>query len=212
MAGQPGGQDAVEHVDPERHGVEERDRVADPHQVARPVDRQLGQGGGQGGQQLLAGLAHRQPADAVAVEVEGGGRPGVLGPEVGVDPALDDAEQALLAIPVDGARPGGPGQGPGRGPADLLVGRGQAGADVEDHLDVGAQPGLDGHRRLGGQAVRGAVVDRPEGDAVVVDPGVEREHLEPAGVGEQMPVPTGEPVQAAEGLDHRPRPGRSIRW
>ena len=72
---------------------------------------------------------------------------------------------------------------------------------VEGHRDVRAERRLHRHRALGREALRRAVVDRAERDAVVVDreQGVaQREHLEAARVGEDRAVPAHEAVQAAE--------------
>ena len=58
------------------------------------------------------------------------------------------------------------------------------------------------------------VVDVPEGDPVSSTPGervAKREHLEPARVGEDRPVPAHEPVQPAE-LAISSSPGRKCRW
>ncbi len=74
-------------------------------------------------------------------------------------------------------------------------------ADVEHHLDVGPEQLLGRHRRLRGQPVLRAVVDAAERDAVVVDVRSQREHLEPAGVGQRQAVPAGEPADAAEAGD-----------
>ena len=65
------------------------------------------------------------------------------------------------------------------------------------------------------EALRRAVVDGAERDAVVVDREqrvAQREDLEAARVGEDRPVPAHERVQAAELRDHAPRPGRKCRW
>ena len=47
-------------------------------------------------------LPDREPADGVAVEVQGHGPLGALGPQVDVDAALHDAEQALVVDPACG--------------------------------------------------------------------------------------------------------------
>ncbi len=75
---------------------------------------------------------------------------------------------------------------------------------VEAHRDVAAEVRLDALRELGREARRVAVVDVAERDAVVVDARdrvAQREDLEPAGVGEDRPVPRHEAVQAAEVAD-----------
>ena len=79
---------------------------------------------------------------------------------------------------------------------------------VERHDDVGAELLLDAHRERGREHVARAVVHRAELDALVAHHAraLEAEHLEPAGVGEDRPVPAHEPVQAAvRGDDVRAR-------
>ena len=112
----------------------------------------------------------------------------------------------------------------------LLVDPGvhQGGALVEREDDVGAELVLDPHRDLRGEPVHRAVEVRLEGDPVVVDdgqpvltgrddvvrlhpvdvhrehllePGAERQHLEPARVGERRAGPVHEPAEAAALLD-----------
>ena len=102
---------------------------------------------------------------------------------------------------------GGPGDlRPGKrafvGPADDLRRRGQRRTHVEHHLDVGAEQLLGVHRDLRCEPVRRAVVRAAEGDAVVVDLRLEREHLEAARVGEDGAVPAREPVEPADGAHH----------
>ena len=60
---------------------------------------------------------------------------------------------------------------------------------------------LDLGDALGAEARLGAVVDVPERHPVVIDPGdrvSQREHLEPAGVGQDRAAPAHEAVEAAE--------------
>ena len=89
-----------------------------------------------------------------------------------------------------------------RGP-DHFGGRVARRADVEHHGDVRAEVLLDLDGPLGGEFQRRAVDVGAEGGAAVGDPhlGGEAEHLEPAGVGEDGPVPAHEPVESAEVAD-----------
>ncbi len=80
-------------------------------------------------------------------------------------------------------------------------GDGNGGQTSKRHLDVGAECLLHLDRTLGREPVHAAVVDRAKRDAVVVDLRREREHLEPAGVGEHVPVEAHETVQSAERRD-----------
>ena len=206
VPGQAGGQHAVEHVDAERHGLDEAARIADPHQVARPVGRQHLEGRSQRRQHLVAGLPHRQPADAVAVEVEGDGPLGALPAQALVDAALHDAEQRLAAAVEPAGRVGGPGarRPPGRAVdrvAHHRLGGRQGRAHVEDHLDVGAEQLLDADRRLRREGVPRAVVGGREGGALLGDLRPEGEDLVTARVGQHVAVPGGEAVQATELAD-----------
>ena len=85
------------------------------------------------------------------------------------DAALDDAEQGLVGASVGTAGALGPGRGPVDGEPDDLLRARQRRADVEHHLDVGAEQLLCGDRRLGREAVDRAVVRAVERHAVVVD-------------------------------------------
>jgi hypothetical protein len=75
---------------------------------------------------------------------------------------------------------------------------------VEHHGDVAAEERLHPHALLGREALQGSVDVRAEGDAVVVHGAQlrQREHLEPAAVGEHRARPPGEAVQASERMHH----------
>ncbi len=95
--------------------------------------------------------------------------------------------------------------GPERRPPHRLLelGARSAGgrADVEAHRHVGAEALLDARGQLRCEPLGAAVVYRPERHALVVHVQqrvAEREHLEPARVGEDRAVPAHERVQAAE--------------
>ena len=207
MAAEPGRQHAVEQVDAEGDGLDERRRVADAHQVARAVGRQVGERGGEGRQHLGPGLAHRQAADAVAVEVE-----------------LDRAPRRSRPAAPRRCRPGRCRTAPGR--RGRWAARARS-AHAGGALDRQPRPpraahGSGGHTSStiwmsapssswvatadsGVRRWRRAVVGRAERDAVVVDLGLEREDLEAARVGERQAVPAGEPAEAAERRRRRRR-------
>jgi hypothetical protein len=96
VAGQAGRQHAVEHVDAEGHRVDDRERIADPHQITGARLRQFSHRCGQRRDRDGTGLAHGQPADGVAVEVHGRRLGGKLGSQLRRTAALDDPEQALI--------------------------------------------------------------------------------------------------------------------
>jgi hypothetical protein len=206
----PGGQHAVEHVDAAAHGPDQVGRLAHAHEVARPVLGQRPGGDVEGGEHPLLPLAHRQPADGVALEADVGEGGGGFGTEVGVDAALDDAELAI-ALPVDEgvARPLRPGhRQPHRAGRHLRLRR-ERRALVEGHGDGGVEQVLDLGRPLRRQPVLAAVEMRAEGHAVLVHaPQLgQRHHLEAAGIGQDRPGPVHEAVQPAQPAHTlRPRP------
>ena len=63
-------QDAVEHVDAARDHLEDALRVADAHEVARPVGREQRRGPGGRVEHRVARARRREPAERVAVEAE----------------------------------------------------------------------------------------------------------------------------------------------
>ena len=162
VAGDAGGHDAVEHVDAAGDHFEDLGRGAEAHGVAGLVGRQEGHRVLDGAEHLLLGLADRDAADGVAVEVEVDQFAGRLLAEVGPDRALDDAEMVLPA-----RRPSGVGcrstqslqrraqrvvRAERFGGVVALAGVGRA--LVEEHRDVRAERGLDFHAELGGEQHR----------------------------------------------------------
>ena len=205
MAGQPGGQHAVEHVDAAGHHVDQAQRVAQAHEVAGAVLGERFQRRLEGRQHDVAVLADRQAAHGVPVEADGHGPLGALRAEVQLDAALDDAELVEVGTPVGQERlagAAGPERGAVDGGGDHVAGAGERRAHVEHHLDVAAQLHLDVDGALGGEVVTAAVVGGRERGALVVDLGLQREHLVAARVGEHVARPGGEAVQATELLDH----------
>ncbi len=102
MAAEPGLHHTVELVDAECDRLDERCGVADAHQVPGPVGREVFQGGRERRQHLLARLADRQPADAVAVEADVDDLLGALTPHRLADASLHDAEQRLIGTGMSG--------------------------------------------------------------------------------------------------------------
>src|SRR5580704_10348698 len=81
---------------------------------------------------------------------------------------------------------------------------------VKRHDDVGAQSDLSLHRALGAEEMRRAIQVRPKGHTFFVDLAqlVQTENLKSAGVSEDRPAPSHEPMQPAQlshGLDARPQ-------
>ena len=168
----------------------------------------------------------QRAADRDAVALAGGDRLRGLDAQVLVDAALHDAVDELslrpvLVVPVQAAAQ----------PAVRALGRAgrvlaldvERGALVEDQREIGAQRGLDLHRRLGRHPLLRAVEVGAEAHAVLLDREdaalalaarrraaldlvghravAHREDLEAAGVGHDRLPPAHELVQAAEALD-----------
>ena len=142
--------------------------AAHAHEVAGLVRRE---GGADGLEHLVhhrLGLAHAEAADAVAGQIALGHLLGAGQAELGVERALDDAEQGLVGAALGGDAAVQPAQGTLHGPAGLVGGAGPGGALVELHDDIGAQFFLDGHRGFGGEKVGGAVQVGAEGDLSLI--------------------------------------------
>jgi hypothetical protein len=87
---------------------------------------------------------------------------------------------------------------------------GKLGTFVKRHDDVGAESDLSFHRALGAEEMRRAIQVRPKGHTFLVDLAqlVQTENLKSAGVSEDRPAPSHEPMQPAQlshGLDARPQ-------
>ncbi len=218
MAGEAGGDGAVEDVEAEGDAAEQVVDLADPEQV---LGRRLGQQRRGHRQDVVhlrlvapEGAADREPVDASL-----GDPLRRFPPQVLVDAALDDPEDRLALgplalVPLEAAVEPAVGA---LGRAGGVVAVGVEGrALVEDEGDVGAERRLHLHRDLGRDEELGAVAVGAEAGALlgdldrravlapgpaasldlVGDPAVgEREDLEAAGVGDQRPLPAHEPVQ-----------------
>src|SRR5262249_37863632 len=86
---------AVEHVDPALDDVEDAERIADAHEVARSLGGQKRRGGSDGFQHGVAALPHAESTQRVAVEAELDDLFHRTAAEFGVDSALRDAEEEL---------------------------------------------------------------------------------------------------------------------
>ena len=203
VTGQASRQHAVEHIDAEVHRLHQTDGVTEAHEVPRTVSGKLVGRCRESRDHLLAGLAHRQPADGIPVEVELHGASSALDPQLRVCAALHDPELRLGGVEAQMTRPGA--HGPGLGPTNRFshhtrLGR-QWWTDVEHHGDVGPERVLDIDGAFRRQPPRGSVIGRSEGHTVVVDVGIEGEHLIAARVGQDVTLPVHEPVQASELAD-----------
>ncbi len=90
--------DAVEHVDPAVHGLQEVERRAHAHQVPGLLLRHLLGGERAHVLALCAALADREAADRVAVERHLGEARRTLAPQVGEERPLHDAEEGLRGL------------------------------------------------------------------------------------------------------------------
>ena len=194
-------QHAVEHVDPARDHLEDPGGVADAHEVAGLRHRQELGAIRDRGEHLVPVLANCEASERVAVEAE---RDDLLDrtlAELAVGSALSDTEDELAWRALALALPGGPQRCAPHRLLELTAINARWRADVEAHRNVRAEIPLDRRHPLRGEPLGGAVVDRAERDALIVDCEqrvAQREDLETAGIGQDRAVPTGERVQPAE--------------
>ena len=140
MAAGAGRQHAVEHVHATRDGFDDIDRLADPHQIARPVGGQHGRRKIQHLDHGCMPLTHGQPADGIAV-IAGLDQPlSRLAAQDLVDAPLLDAEQRLaLTLPEGDLGPRAPSCRASHGVGRLFTGRWQGHQFIQLHDNVGAQ-------------------------------------------------------------------------
>ena len=197
----PGGHDAIEHVDAAQHRADDVQRPSHPHQIARTILGKMGRGGVQHLEHHLLALAHRQTAHRIAVEADLGQRRHRLTTQIGVNTALDDAEQAV-AVAGDESLfgPRRPTHGQIRRVLGLVRRRGERRAFVKGHGDVRIQRMLDLHGPFGGQMVLAAVQMGLEGDTAFIDGAQlgQTHHLKAAGIGQDRPRPVHEAMQPAQ--------------
>ena len=205
----PGGEDAIEEIDPPRNSEDDVKRRSCPHQVARTFARQEGCRPLQHLEHRCLPLADGKPPDRVARKArlhepfcaflaKIALRPPLNNPEEGA--ALFFPPPALFPRPLAAQRPRARAAHRGqRLPA--LCGLGDA--LVQHHRNVGAEKELDFCRPLRCQHHRRAVDVRAEERALVADAagGGEAHDLEAAGVGQNGALPAREAVQPAEGCD-----------
>ena len=96
MSGQPGREDAVEHVRPPPDRLEEPLGVSQPHHVSRLALRELGEAGIEG-----KAAFRDSPTDSPPIpkpETRGPRSCAALRSEIRVDPALHDPKQRLIGL------------------------------------------------------------------------------------------------------------------
>ena len=208
------GKHAVEHVDALAHRAHERGGIAHTHEIARTIVRQCARHLAQRLEHRLVVLAHRIAADAEATEsaparsqalvLDFAQTADALQAQVEVHAALHDAEERLIGSFVRRQATARPHSRQVDRALDELARRRVRRALVELHGDVGAKRFLDAHVLLGHPTHIAAVVNRAEGDAVVVELARigEREDLEPARVGEHRPIVVHELVHPAGFRNH----------
>ena len=98
-------QHAVEHVDPARDHLEDALRIAEPHEVPRPVGGKQRRRPGDRVEHLGSALADREPAERVAVERQPDDLLDRASAQLAVDATLRDPE-AQLPVRPRRARPG----------------------------------------------------------------------------------------------------------
>ena len=203
VPGVPRRKDAVEQVAPERHHLDEVGGCPHSHQVARLILGEPRRRQRHNRAAPLRRLSHRDTADGVPLEAQGGDLLDAALPQLAIVATLYDAE---LRPPVPrervAAAPGPQGR-PAHGLEEALQARRKRRAVVERHDDVASKRVLDRQAALRSHRQKRPVEVGAERDAVVRDctPIGETQHLEPPAVGEDRTLPSHEAVQAAEAAD-----------
>ncbi len=201
-------QHAIEHVDAAPHGLDQVQRRADTHEVARLRLRQEWQRRIERRQHQVVPLADRETADRITFEIHRDQRFGRAPPQLGIRSALHDAEQRLAAggrprralRQEGGARALRPAQRQLHGALHLAPFRRQLDAFVELHLDVRAEQALDLDRALRRQHVPRAVEVRLKERPLLGDLADLRQahDLEAARVRQDRLLPAHKRMQPAE--------------
>src|SRR5689334_8855596 len=187
----PGRQHAVEHVDARRHRHYQVVRRADSHEIARTVRRQLRRGVLKYPRHLALGLAHRQPADRVAVETDLSQAGERFVAQRLVHAALYNSEQRVAIAFMRTLRALGPAQRELHRITRLFEISRIWRALVEHHDDVGIKHPLDAHGLLGREKARITIDRRLEAHPLFRDlPQLaEAVYLVAARVGQDRAVP-----------------------
>ena len=207
------GDDAVKHVHPAMHRLQNIDRRAHPHQVARQRLRQKIRHEARELIALRVRLAHRQPADGQPVKRQLRQIRRALFAQVVVTRALHDPEHRLRPVAPRRQRAHRPPVRQVHRRLRLLVGRRRGDALVEHHVDIAPDRPLHRHARLRREHVVRAVDIALKPRAFLVHRALarQRENLKPARVRQHRPVPIHEAVNPAEFLKHlRTRPQQQM--
>ncbi len=208
VPGDPGRQDAVEHVHTEGDHLQDLGRSPEPHRVPRAVGRKKGRRRTDLLQHFRFRLAYTHSADRISREIQCPQCLGRLAAQVVKSGALDDCEEVVALrqkprlfgdpLALDGPLPAPL----DRGLASLPC-AGPRWTFVEDHGDVGAQVCLDRHDFAGPEEELRTIQVGGEGDAVVPDVAEfrEAENLKTPTVREDRSIPSHEAVQPAEVAD-----------
>ncbi len=153
---------------------------------------------------LLLWFADRQPAQRVAVKADLNQLFRRLPPQFWVHAALNNAEKKLTGFALRSAAALRPTRGEGRGLRRLVIACRVRNTGVQHHHDVRAKSFLHLNRFFRAEKELAAVQVRAELRALLGDFGqlLQAEYLEPAGIGENRPVPVHELVQSSENVTY----------
>ena len=157
VAGDAGGEDAIEHVNAARDEFDHLGGRAETHRVARLLGGKKRFGDFDGAKHFGFGFADADAADGVAIKFEGNEGLGAFFAEVGSDAPLNDAKDHLTGSTGLFAAFGGPAHGAFDGGAKFAGSAGVGRAIIEDHGDVGTEFALDLHGFFGTEKKKRAV-------------------------------------------------------
>ena len=142
-------QNTIEEVIPHAHEAKQIRRGTRAHQIARAIARQQPDRERRDARRLVGRLADGQSARGVAVELERHELAGAHAALLGVERALDDAEERHVVPRPRGPAARRPCRRPSHRARDLHRGRAGGDALVERHRDVDAERLLRRDARLG---------------------------------------------------------------
>ncbi len=204
LLGQDRRHGAVEHVDATIDRLQEVERGADAHEIAREM---LGQERRRERGTALAfdlALADREAADRVAVERQAEQMLRALPPQVVEARAMDDAEERLRCVASCRQTSSRPTMRPVHGRGGGRMVRGGGDALVHRHQDIAPDRELGRDAALRTEHDPRAVDVATKDGAVLRDDAIAREgeHLVAAGVGQDRAPPVHETMDASDTREH----------
>ncbi len=197
VAGMARRHDAVKHIDAAGDAFDDLNPVADAHQVAGVVRRDMGDREIDSAHHFGFRFTDADAADGIAVEADFRESLCAAFTQIGVDSALNDTEEQLTGSERLLAAAFGPAEGFVDGFRSVVVCCGIRDAFIETHHDIRAEDALRPERFCGTQEELFPIDMGLESDAIGLDFAefAERKDLKAAGIGQDGTIPSHKRVQ-----------------